>query len=302
MLSCLHGFTLSVMRDWWKRSSEDKTKTSFYQNPKACEVWCAHLADMLESRVKDQILLKMATYMLHPERKSRPSAQLVVNKVRDLEARVPLNSAIIGRCCRDQAHESCDKEGPFAARLSQIRVKRLWLNMEAYWRLPLQGDQAYVILGPDLEVAFAKDCMRYADGSECLEYYCKSPKRIRAGCDAIIHATTTSSATGPTSEFWRAISQERGDIQQFGDISALFYNSIHPWNPLRVHMISMELKDIVRNWTRFSGSGAGWTQSSVTVRIFAVPMPLLLRPFDALYGSYFFIVSWQHVLPVKSKG
>jgi serine/threonine protein kinase len=295
MLSCLHGFKLSTVKDWWKR--KDKKKNGFYQNPEAREVWCSHLADQLGSRVKDQILLEIATYMLYPERKGRPSAQLVVDKLRDLEARLPLNSAIIGRCCRDQAHKSCNKEGPVAVRLSQIRVRRLWLKMAAYWRLPLQRDQSYVILSPELEVIFAKDCTGYDDSYKYLDYYFKSPKRIRAGCDAVIYATTTSSATGPTNDFWRTISQERGDLQNAGYLPRLFHDSIHRCNPLRVHMVSIEIKSVARSWTQVSGFGGDWTKSSVTVRIFAVPMPPSKGP---LYGSYFFVVSWQNLLPIKS--
>jgi serine/threonine protein kinase len=98
MVSGLYGHGLSEVKDYWKRTSNGQC--SFARNPEATSLWLASLSDHPASGRLKAVVDFLPT-LLVTKRLDRPSAQTVVDRLRDLSllflAPFVLSTPVAGR-------------------------------------------------------------------------------------------------------------------------------------------------------------------------------------------------------------
>jgi serine/threonine protein kinase len=155
VISGLYGHSLSEVKDHWKK--EGNGQFSFARNPDAKLTWLSSLPEHPNTR-RLKVVVEFLPSMLDAQRSQRPSAQQVVDRLRNLSLLLPDDPQHISTCCGPSLL-SIGALGPQHAgetRLPKTRDPEFWPQLIKYFKAAEEADMSYVVLDRSYNLVASK--------------------------------------------------------------------------------------------------------------------------------------------------
>lgn len=155
MVSGLYGHRLSIAKEHWKRTSNGQS--SFARNPEATSSWLALLSDHpISGRLKP--IVDFLPTLLATDRLDRPSAQAVVDRLRNLSLLLPDPSHLVNICCGPPPGwiGNLHPERIGGSGLRRMRDLPFWSDIKSYFDTVAGNGMTHVVLDQRYSQVVAK--------------------------------------------------------------------------------------------------------------------------------------------------
>jgi serine/threonine protein kinase len=155
MVSGLHGHSLSKVKDHWKGTSNGQS--SFARNPEATSSWLKLLPDHPASgRLKP--IVDFLPELLVTTRLDRPSAEKVVDRLRNLSLLLPEAPHLVNTCCGPPSGwiDNLHPERVGGSGLPRSRDPKLWSDLRSYFDAVADNGMTYIVLDQRCKQVAAK--------------------------------------------------------------------------------------------------------------------------------------------------